>query len=242
MKRKLSVLSMIANHSLEWVLGILLLQLLLNGLFFYTCLVVEGWEFLDVVLSMEELLGFFAISLVLMTFLLGFSLRDKGGKQNYFLHRLSVSPRAFCLTHGLYNSLCFFLLFAVEALSLLGGVFWHSQLHPEAYNHQSIMLSCYRYSVLHTFFPLSDWLGWVVLAVLILGLGFTSAAMSAANRRGKRSILPFLMVGTVLLYGNLQNSFQAVALDGKVVSLIPALIFTGSALWQLLGQEVREDG
>lgn len=241
MKRKLSVFSMIAGHSLGRVFGILLLQILLNGLFFYDCLVTESWDFLDLVLNSSDALGIFSIGLVLMTLLLGFVLRDKGGRQNCFLHRLSVSPRRICLEHGLYNSLCFLLLFSVEALCLLGGVFWHSLLKPEAYNHQSIMLGCYNFSLLHTFFPLADWLGWVVLGVLILGLGFSTAAMSAANRRGKRSVLPFLMLGTVLLYGHLQLSFQGVTLDGKIVSLLLALPFTVSALWTLCRREVEED-
>lgn len=242
MKRKLSVFSMIAGHSLERVFGILLLQILLNGLFFYNYLVVESWGFLDPILNTSELLGIFSVGLTLMTLLMSFTLRDKGGRQNYFLHRLSVSPGAVFLSHSLYNSLCFLLLFAVEAMSLLGGVFWHSLLNPEVYNHQTLMLSCYRFSILHTFLPLSDWLGWVVLGILILGLGVASAAMSAANRRGKRSILPLLMLGTVLLYGHLQVSLQAVTLDGKLIGLAMGLIFTVAAFRTGLRQEVREDG
>ena len=242
MKRKLSILSVIAAHSMGRVFGILLLQLLLNGLFFYRCLVTESWDYLDVVLAMPEVLGSFSIGLVLMTFLLSFALRDKGGRQNYFLHRLSVVPSSVGLCQGLYNSLCFLLLFAVEAMSLLGGVFWHKLLNPTLYNHQSLMLSCYHFSMLHTFLPLSDWLGWVVLGLLILGLGFTSAAMSVANRRGKRSILPLLMLGAVLLYGRLQMSFQAVSLDGKIIGLILSLMLTAPAVYSILKREVREDG
>ena len=34
-----------------------MLQLLLNGLFFYRCLVTESWDYLDVVLAMPEVLG-----------------------------------------------------------------------------------------------------------------------------------------------------------------------------------------
>jgi len=189
-----------------------------------------------------QTLGLFALCLGLMMLTLCGTLRDRGGKQNLFLHRLSLSPRAIFWNHGAYNSLCFLLLFGMEAMSLLGLAFWNSRLFPEAYNHQGLMLECYRCELLHSFLPLSDWLGWVVLGVLILGLGLSAAVMPHANRRGKRSVLPLLTVGVTVLYGHLQMSMYAVSPDGKAIGLTLGLIFLIPGILRGCVREEAEDG
>ena len=91
MKRKLSVFSMIAGHSLGKVFWILLAVPVLNGLWFWD---KKGESYQPVyrILDAGEVLGLFLLCLVLMTLVLCAALRDKGGRQNYFLHRLEVSP------------------------------------------------------------------------------------------------------------------------------------------------------
>lgn len=240
MKRKLSILSMIAGHSMGKVFWILLAVPVLNGIFFLDQ-VGDRYRPVYRILDTPTVFGIFILSLTAMTLVLCAALRDKGGRQNYFLHRLTNSPRAVFLNHALYNTLCYFLLFTVESMTLLGIAFSSSLLFPESFNQQWLMLECYMSSMIHIFFPLSDVLNWVVLLALIAGFGICTAAMSAMNRRGKRSITPLLMLGTAALYGHLQLETHALSLDGKVIAICCCVILSLTALWGSIRREVMED-
>lgn len=240
MKRKLSILSMIADHSIGKVFLILLAVPVLNGIYFLDQ-VGNRYRPAYRILDNPTVFGFFVLSLVAMTFVLCAALRDRGGRQNYFLHRLEISPRSVFWNHTFYNALCYFLLFAMESMTLLGVAFWNSLLFPESFTHQGLMLECYMSSMIHIFFPLSDVLNWVVLLALVTGFGICTAAMSAMNRRGKRSITPLLMIGTATLYGHLQLESHALSLDGKVIAICCCVILSLTALWGSIRREVIED-
>lgn len=240
MKRKLSILSMIARHSLGKVFWILLAVPALNGLWFWDKK-GESYQPVYQILDSGGVLGAFLLCLVLMTLALCAALRDKGGKLNCFLHRLEISPRGIYWNHVLYNSLCYLLLFAAEGLSLFGIAFWNSQLFPESFNHQRLMLECYMSAMVHMFFPLSDVLSWVVLAVMILCFGICSAAMSTMHRRGKWNIAAILLLGVVALYGDLQMEIHALALDGKVIALCGCVLVSIPALLSSIRREVTEN-
>lgn len=240
MKRKLSVFSMIAAHTLGKVFAILLLLPVINGILFYRELGEVFRPLYKILDGRQFLLGFLAV-FGLLSIVLCSALRDKGGSQNCLLNRLRMSPRGIYWEHVLYNSLCYLLLFAVEGLSLLGLAFWNRQAFPASYNHQTLMLDTYQASLLHVFFPLSDWLSWVVLAVLIAGLGICTASMPTMNRRGKRSISPFFMVGTVAFYLLLQFNSNAMFVDGKIIGLISGIFVAVLSVFAPLRQEVSED-
>ena len=240
MKRKLSVFSMIAAHTLGKVFAILLLLPVINGILFYRELGETFQPLYKILDGRQFLLGFLAV-FGLLSIVLCSALRDKGGSQNCLLNRLHTSPRGIYWNHVLYNGLCYFLLFAVEALSLLGIALWNQQVFPAFYNHQTLMLDTYQSSLLHVFFPLSDWLSWVVLAVLIVGLGICTASMPTMNRRGKRSISPFFMVGTVTFYLLIQFNSNAMFVDGKIIGLVGGILVAGVAVFAPISPEVSED-
>ena len=240
MKRKLSVFSMIAAHTLGKVFAILPLLPVINGILFYRALGEEYQPLYEILDGRQFLLGFLAV-FGLMSVILCSALRDKGGSQNCLLNRLRISPRGIYWNHVLYNSLCYLLLFAVEALSLLGLAFWNQQAFPAFYNHQTLMLDTYQASLLHVFFPLSDWLSWVVLAVLITGLGIYTASMPTMNRRGKRSISPFFMAGAVVLYLLIQFNSNAMFVDGKIIGLVSGILVVGVSVFAPISLEVSED-
>lgn len=240
MRRKFSVLAMIAGHTLGKVFAILLLLPVINGILFYREL-GEAYQPLYKLLDENQfLLSFLAVFALLSIVLCG-ALRDKGGNQNCLLNRLSISPRGIYWNHVLYNSLCYLLLFAVEGLSLLGLAFWNRHAFPDYYNHQTLMLDTYQTNLLHLFFPLSDWLSWVILAVMILGLGICTAAMPTMNRRGKRSVSPFFMAATVAFYLLIQFNSSALFLDGKVIGLIVGIFVPALSVLGPMSQEVTAD-
>lgn len=241
MKGKLSVLSIIAGHSMGKVFWILLLLPVANVILFYFSL-SEHYQVLYRILDDLPFTTAFAVAFGAVSVFLCGALRDRGGRQNNFLDRLRISPKAIYWNQVGYNALCYFLLFAVEALSLLGLAFWNCSLFPESCNHQTLMLDCYRTSILHVFFPLSDWLGWAGLAVLIPGLGICTAAFPAKQRRGKRSVTTFLMCLGALFYVYMQVSSHALFPDGKIIILISGVLLSLIAAGGVLSWEVTGDG
>lgn len=241
MRRKLSVFSMIAGHSLGKLLWILLLLPAANGIMFYYSL-EEQYRALYRLLDKPAFTAVFAVAFGAVSVILCGALRDRGGRQNNFLDRLQISYRAIYWNQVFYNTLCYFLLFAVEAMSLLGLAFWNRCLFPESGNHQSLMLDCYQTSILHVFFPLSDWLGWTALILLLLGLGICTAAFPAKQRRGKRSITSFLMCIAALLYVHMQVLSHALFPDGKIIILVSGVLISLVAAGGVLSWEVTEDG
>lgn len=187
MKKALAPFAMIARHSLGMVMFTLGLLILGNGILFHMELGTEPRN-LSVIIEESQLRAAFLAAYMVLSFFLWRALQDKGGHQDYFLGRLRFSRRRFYLVHALYNSLCYFLLFAAEALSLLALCTVTVTRFPESYNQQSVMLACYQNGLLHTVFPLSNWLGWITLFVMILALGVCSAASPTRSRRGKTSI------------------------------------------------------
>ncbi len=241
MKAKLSVFSMIARHSLFRVFGILVALAGANGVLWYLQM-QEGFQNPWILLDTEELSWVFIIMFLLMSLVLSGALRDKGGKLELFLGRLRLTPAEIYLTQSLYNALCCGLLFAVEALSLLGLCFWQQLWFPEGFHAQTVMMACYQSDLLHTFLPLYDYWGWACLVLLVLCFGFATAAMPAKNRRGRRSICTYLMCGTVVLYLAMQREYGAVNWDPKVITMILAAVFGVVAAVGAAGQEVEADG
>lgn len=240
MKRKLSVFSMLLRHSFFKVLGICGAMAATNFGLFYANSPDPG-ECLPWLLDLSPLFWIFVVAFGLMTWVLCSALCDRGGKQNLFLGRLRMSVKTIYLTHVVYHFLCYLLLFAVEALSLLGLCLWMRHYVPEQFNHQSLMLTCYQSDFLHTLFPMSDILGWVTLLSLLLGLGICTAALPTRNRLGKYSISSFLMAGLTLLYLQMQREGGALFPDAKILAIIGTVIFALISLLNTMTMEVTGD-
>ena len=144
--------------------------------------------------------GIFVVSFLLLYGIACTPLMERTGRQNYFLYRLRVSPGRFFFAHALYISACFVLLFAVEILSVLGLSLLAAVLFPGEYNYQSVMLAFYQSDLLHTAFPMQDWLGWLMLAVWIPSLGICGAALQTRSRCRKLSIPSIVMPVISLIF------------------------------------------
>lgn len=199
MKRKLSILNLIASHSMRWVL--LILGALVIGDAAIFAIYLNGTKAeLSVLLDDNRLLLLFAGAFALLTLVLCLAMCDRGGRQNYLLNRLRVSPKMLYMTHAFYNGACYFLLFAVQALTLLGICLWSERAYASYFNHQTLFLTCYQSDFLHAFFPLENVMGWISNIFLILGLGICTAALPVRNRSRNLSISTFLMAGHGLAF------------------------------------------
>ena len=101
------------------------------------------------------------------------------------LDRLSVSPRWVLLWQGICNCLTLLLFWCVQVLLffLLCALFrWRGgTVGP-----QGLLLACLQDRLFRFFLPLAGGYRPVLLAVLVLGVGFSAATASAARRRGEK--------------------------------------------------------
>lgn len=242
MKKKFAVLNMIARHTLPLVLVILVGLMIANAVVFRTELEADYLS-LGSELDGDGMYAVFFIAYLLLTVVLGRAMCDRGGRQNYFLYRLRDGHMAVYLTQALYNALCYALLFGVETLSLLGLGAWCRADYPERFNQQTLILTCYQSSLLHTVFPMHDILLWVTDLAVILGLGACTAAVSARNRSRSHSIVVFLMVMVLPLMLLIhREEGSAMNISSRIISIIASVFFLGISVCGASELEVDANG
>lgn len=238
MKKMFAYFNMIARYNLGPVMLILTLLAAVNAVVFHLILGPSAGE-LSSVLDSLGLYVVFADAFILLSVNLGGSLTDRGSHQNYFLARLRHRRMTLFWNQAGYNALCYVLLFSVEALSLLTMCMITVHRFPESYNAQSVMLACYQSHLLHTFLPLSDWLGWLTLGVMAFFLGVTTAAVPVRNRGGKASASCLFMTIFFLMYVFLQWRGSATTPDYKAVFMLfgAVTVFNAFAGMWLMGED-----
>lgn len=128
----------------------------------------------------------FAVCFVLTAALLGLTGCEFGSRQGYTLRRLSVSEKSVFLWQSGYNAACFFLLWAFQTLLALGLCALYMALaDPGQTSGQTVFLAFYRSEFLHSLLPLAGGGRWARNALLVLGMGASSAYFPYSQRRGK---------------------------------------------------------
>lgn len=231
MKKAIALFSMITSQCIGKVLTVLTLLTAGNAAIYFLGLGKRTAR----LSSVTDSIFLFAVFLVAFFVLSGILYRQLGnrnGHQSYFLDRLRLRKGTVFWNQALYNSLCYFLLFAVEALCLLAMSQITVNRFPERYNHQSVVVACYQSTLLHTVFPLSNWLGWLTNGVICVGLGIFTARASDLGRKGKRSFSYGLMLYCTVKYFLMQRlNVGSLGINDEILMLIsPALLGCGSLM------------
>ena len=196
MRQHLSVLLFFVRNSFYKILLVLFgLAAVESALFFW------NWKLCKVqyeagevsMLAAEVVLGeipmhkIFMASVILVGLLLCRTGRRKGGRQEYTLHRLQISPRSVFVWQAVYNCGCFFLLWAVQAAVAAGLCLYFVRTEePFFITNQSLFLAFYRDSFLHGLIPLADVFCWIRNVLLFLMLGLLAADLVYCERTGKK--------------------------------------------------------
>ena len=176
---------------------------------------------------------------LLFTLLLLSGTELRGGKKGYTLQRLRISEEAAVLWEGGYNTLCFLLLWAVQAALALGFCLWYAgTLDPAYVSGQSAFLAFYRSGFLHGLLPLADVSQWVRAFACLISLGLTTAMFGYYQRNGSKGVAPFLVLA--LTMGVHATSPGEVGLDALVIAavLVP-VAWQGFVLWDRKGGRFR---
>lgn len=231
MKKYLSVCMLIVRSSIYPVLGVLLGTVAANGVLFF----LDGWNEPDLYQAVCSIITMSA-GLLLLTVFLASALCKGKGQLTYTMRRLRISDKTVFWLQAGYNAVCFALYFMVQALSFVGMSLLYLNAHPEA-GHQTLFVTAYQYELFHVVFPLENAMGWVCNGILIAGLGICTAAYPFRQRRGRKSICTFLMVGVVLFYLFIIGEEHHLGLGGAAYCIPAALLFIGSSLAGVLGIE-----
>ena len=105
-----------------------------------------------------------------------------GAKSALPYARLGLPRRQLLRLQAEQNALCFFLLWAWQALAALALAAWWCRAHPDASGAHTIFVATYRVSLLHAVLPMGDWLLWLRNLAVCLALG-VCAAKAALTRR-----------------------------------------------------------
>lgn len=204
MKKYISVFEMLIRSTLYKVLGVLVIIVALQGYLFWNTVmngqggVVE--DGLEVLVDNSNLLLPLAAGFLLITGILCLSGCNIGSNQSYTLQRLRISERAVYWLQALYNSMCYFLLWASQVGVTIGISHWFMENATElTITNQTLVIAFYRNAYLHSILPMEDAVGWAILAGIILGCGINAAKVPYQQRRGKISVGILMMVGATLV-------------------------------------------
>lgn len=236
MKKKLSILNLIARHSLGRVLLVLIALAAANVVVFLTQL---NPEYVSLYQEFDRMPMYLvcAVGFALMTLVLCFPMRDRGGRQNYFLYRLKLRPRTVFWNHALYNALCYGLFYMVQGLTLAALCAVVKLQHPDRFTQQTIFITTYQSGLIHSFLPLGDWLLSLSNLVMIATLGICTAALPTRNRSGKLSVTTFVAAILALFVVYLQvNEGGGMDITTRVIALFCCgwcVLVSAAGIWDL---------
>jgi len=142
----------------------------------------------------------FAVAVIALTVMLTATGWERKEKVSYTLNRLSVSGGEIFLWNGLYNTVCFFLLWSAEVFIILGLGLWYMKWVGDETGPHTMFLAFYRSRFFHNLFPLEDVGCWIRNGILCISLGFSSAASTCVQRRdGKMGGAVIPVVGVAFL-------------------------------------------
>lgn len=233
MKLHWSVLMLMARSTIHKLLGLFVIMAVAEGVLFAlslcTWLNIGG---LELILSHSHITVVCAICFVLVTVLLWTTGCEFSSKQGYTLQRLSVSPRSVFLWQAVYNTICYFLFWAVQTLIVLALCHLYMAVaHEAVVNQQTVFLAFYRNPFLHSLLPLDEAFRYVRNVLLVLSLGVTSAHFPLCQRRRTWSFTAIGMAAATLFLfqGNMGNFDGDSAL---AVFAVAALVLTIVMGWK----------
>lgn len=236
MKRYYSVLAIGARSSIYKIIGILLAMVALQAGLFYLLaaqtpakapLSPEGM-ILQSHIPWVSAAAFAAVCGVLC--LAGSEVSHS--RVRYTIRRLSVRERETVLLWAGYNTMCFLLFWAVQALILLLLCKWYlGGLDPAYHSRQSLFLACYRSAFLHSLIPMEEVSRLVRNLLLAAALGLLTARFSFLQRRDKKSIGIFVLAAiTILFFSQPMGSGTEDFFMGFLAA--SAIVFGISSIWE----------
>jgi len=243
-RKHLSVFSLYIRATL---LPMLLLLLLSMG----ACALLFMWQLRDFFIStassvpsigLESLMDqtvlpwIVAVALLLLTVLLCIQGSAFGSSTSYTVSRLRVSEKAVFLWQALFNTLAYFVFWAIHAVLLWSLCTLYAHTLPDATS-QTVLLALYRQDFLHILLPLHDASLLIRNIAFCLALGVLSAHYTHKQRNGKAAygiiVMLVYVLGSFAIYEGMGN------LSGDIVGAGIALCVAIAIVVSVLTDDMR---
>ena len=143
------------------------------------------------------------------------------------------------LWKGVFGTVCFLLLWALQTLVGLGLCIWYAAaVGPAHSSTQTVLLAFYQTDFLHSLLPLAESAGYVRNLMLAAGLGLETALCSFRMRRGRRGLLGLAMAAMVTqLFAQRMGAVNKSVWHGLIVLCVAGLdcllvLTTGEEEWE----------
>lgn len=230
MKQHLSVFMLAARSSIYKVVGLIVCMALVeSAAFSLTLFRMQP----DMPLSLAELFvqsriplifGIFFFLLCVILSLTG--CEYSGSKLRYTLQRLYVSEKCTVIWCAVYNILCFFIFWALQALlAFLLCQLYLIKIDTTYINEQTVFLAFYQSSFLHSLLPLAETNRYIRNFVLVGGLGITTASYSFKMRHDLRGLSIWILAALVFV-----SFVQPIGIATDIVSIFCTLLISGTSL------------
>lgn len=243
MKKHSAVLMLFSRSTFHWVVLLLLVLAICQGLLFhfaygalYEQALLDELEMvgMEVVFAESGMAWAFGAAFLLLCALLSLVGCEFRGKQGYTLMRLSLDERWIFFWQAVYNSLCFFLLWAAQAgIALALCQYYVARVGEAAAGSQAIFLAFYRSRFLHGLLPLEDAWCWARNILLALGLGAACASLPYAQRHGKRPGVEQAAMCAVAILAFVQRNSGFFT---YMLTMLFSLLLLGLSLYRALGE------
>lgn len=240
MKKDLSVLMLLVRNSFWRVIGVILVMLAFDGLFFFMDVdLIKDWS-----LSLEELLDKkmlilgLPLAVIRMTNVTTSFGSGRANKEFYTLKRLQVSERRIWFWQAVHNTGCFFLMLSAEILLFVFLIrYYLANSTYQPVSEQTLFLAFYRNRYLHSLLPMQNLWRWGRNLILIISFGITSAAEPVANRRGVSAFVVYpLMLLAILTFA---TDMGAWGIDLMVI-LVASLLAAYAVYYVWKGEEKHD--
>lgn len=246
MRKQLSVLMLMVRCTIYRVVALLLVmvatEFALFGIALHAALAAAedgaAMESVGRVIAQSHIAWVFAMFFILMAVLLSLTGCEYGSKVGYTLRRLSILERTVFLWQSVYNTLCFFVLWAVQTVLAYGLCrLYVAAVDPSLTGAQTIFLAFYGNAFLHSLLPLAEISRWIRNLTLVVSLGIGAAYFSYGQRRGKHAGVSIAMVPlTLTLFTRSVGSFLI-----DIQLLVMAAILAAVMLKNVLGGDACEE-
>ena len=217
MKERSSVFWFFARSTIFYILGIISLMLVSEAILFFS--VGAYGTIIDRVIDERRIGIAFKCAIALSTLVLCLPGRITRSRTDYTLKRLRISENEVLLMHFVYNTLVYFIIFAVQIVfALVICACKINAMDPALVSEQTMLLTFYKSDFLHSLLPLLDIKLWIRNIILIMMLGLSSAFFPYVQRRKKFSSLALFSVIYVFFW------FEQ-GLDSGIHLFFTALIF-----------------
>lgn len=214
MKKHLSVFTLIAHHSIYKVMLLLLVMVGAEIGIYLWCCGSSNPDAVDIswLIQFGRLHWIFFAALLLLTAILTKSGHNLIGEKIYTMQRLSISEKAIFFWLTLYHSLCFLMVWALQAgliFTLCSRYYADLQASDSSLLlGQNILLIFYSLPFLHGLVPLENTIGWYANLACIVGLGFTTAWVPFQVRiRKYPGTATFMLCCAILLFSRENGAF-----------------------------------